>query len=149
MSWLSRIFGSRMSKKKASVAVLGASKAGKTTLICYLETGEPVLEDPRTTLGIDIRESPINISGWALSAIDVGGQDLYRKSLWGLGVSQADGIIYVIDGTIKPDTSSSVNVSTLTLTIEATSPIDAGRIIKDVINKRKIQVCLIIVFHLC
>jgi small GTP-binding protein len=95
-----------MSKKKASVAVLGASKAGKTTLICYLETGEPVLEDPRTTLGIDIRESPINISGWALSAIDVGGQDLYRKSLWGLGVSQADGIIYVIDGTIKPETDS-------------------------------------------
>ncbi|MCF2143092.1 MAG: GTP-binding protein [Candidatus Heimdallarchaeota archaeon] len=97
-----------MGKKKASVVVLGASKAGKTTLICYLETGEPVLEDPRTTLGIDIRETPINISGWSLSAIDVGGQELYRKSLWGLGVSQADGVIYVIDGTVKPKTDSKV-----------------------------------------
>ena len=106
MSWLGRIFGNRLGKKKASVVVLGASQAGKTTLICYLETGEPVMEDPRTTLGIDIRETPINISGWALSAIDVGGQELYRKSLWGLGVSQADGVIYVIDGTVKPEVDS-------------------------------------------
>lgn len=106
MSWFERIFG-RRSSKKASVVVLGASKAGKTTLICYLETGKPVLEDPRTTLGIDIRETPIKISGWSLSAIDVGGQDLYRKSLWSLGVSQADGIIYVIDGTVKPTSANS------------------------------------------
>jgi small GTP-binding protein len=97
-----------MGKKKASVVVLGASQAGKTTLICFLETGEPVLEDPRTTLGIDIREAPINVSGWELSAIDVGGQELYRNSLWGLGVSQADGVIYVIDGTVKPETDSTI-----------------------------------------
>ena len=102
MSWLSRIFGRRKVDQKANIVVLGASGAGKTTLVRYLETGQPVLNDPRTTLGIDIRQNPINIGGWSLSAIDVGGQELYRESLWSLGVSQADAVIYVIDGTVKP-----------------------------------------------
>ena len=102
MSILSRIFGKKAISTKANVVVLGASGAGKTTLIKYLETGQPVLQEPRTTLGIDIRQRPIKIDGWQLSAIDVGGQDLYRESLWGLGVSQSDAVIYVIDSLIKP-----------------------------------------------
>lgn len=101
MSWLGKIFGRKSIEMKANIVILGASGAGKTTLVRYLETGEPVLEDPRTTLGIDIRQSPIQIDGWFLSAIDVGGQELYRDSLWGLGVSQADAVIYVIDGTTQ------------------------------------------------
>ena len=101
MSWLSRIFGRKNIQQEAKIVVLGNSGAGKTTLVRFLETGEPVLEDPRTTLGIDIRQSPIKVDGWTLSAIDVGGQELYRDSLWGLGVSQADSVIYVIDSTIK------------------------------------------------
>ena len=103
VSWLSRIFGSKNVEQKASIVILGASGAGKTTLVRFLETGQPVEEDPRTTLGIDIRQNPINIGGWSLSAIDVGGQELYRESLWSLGVSQADAVIYVIDGTVKPN----------------------------------------------
>ncbi|MHA1354134.1 MAG: ADP-ribosylation factor-like protein [Candidatus Heimdallarchaeota archaeon] len=106
MSWLSRIFGKKKFEQKANIVVLGASGAGKTTLVRFLETGQPVLKDPRTTLGIDIRQNPINISGWLLSAIDVGGQELYRESLWSLGVSQADAVIYVIDGTVKPTNHS-------------------------------------------
>ena len=101
MSWLSRLFRKKSIEQKASIIVLGASGAGKTTLVRYLETGEPVEEDPRTTLGIDIRQNPINIGGWSLSAIDVGGQELYRESLWSLGVSQANAVIYLLDGTIK------------------------------------------------
>ncbi|MCK5047360.1 MAG: hypothetical protein KAS22_12315, partial [Candidatus Heimdallarchaeota archaeon] len=62
----------------------------------------------RTTLGIDIRQNPINIGGWSLSAIDVGGQELYRESLWSLGVSQADAVIYVIDGTVKSKIDTTV-----------------------------------------
>lgn len=42
--------------KEAKVVTLGVSGAGKTTLIRYMETGEPVLEAPQMTLGIDIRE---------------------------------------------------------------------------------------------
>ncbi|NHJ85014.1 MAG: GTP-binding protein [Asgard group archaeon] len=102
MSWLSRLFGRKNMEQKASIVILGASGAGKTTLVRYLETGQPVEIDPRTTLGIDIRQNPINIGGWSLSAIDVGGQDLYRESLWSLGVSQADAVIYVIDGIVRP-----------------------------------------------
>ncbi|MHA1116035.1 MAG: ADP-ribosylation factor-like protein [Candidatus Heimdallarchaeaceae archaeon] len=48
----------------------------------------------------------MKIADWELSAIDVGGQELYRKSLWALGVTQADAVIYVIDGTIKPSSES-------------------------------------------
>ncbi len=106
MSWLSKIFGRNKIEQTAKIVVLGSSGSGKTTLIRFLETGEPILEDPRTTLGIDIRKSPITIDGWVLSAIDVGGQDLYRESLWALGVSQADAVIYVLDGIVKPSTDS-------------------------------------------
>ena len=101
MSWLGKLFGKKAVELKANIAILGTSGAGKTTLVRFLETGEPVLEDPRTTLGIDIRQTPIKVDGWSLSAIDVGGQDLYRDSLWGLGVSQADAVIYVIDSSVK------------------------------------------------
>ena len=108
MSWLSKLFRQKKVEFKASLVILGASGAGKTTLVRYLETGEPVLKDPRTTLGIDIRQNPITISGWSLSAIDVGGQELYRESLWSLGVSQADAVIYVIDGTVRPTSDNVV-----------------------------------------
>ncbi|MHA1211084.1 MAG: ADP-ribosylation factor-like protein [Candidatus Heimdallarchaeota archaeon] len=106
MSWLERIFKRKSITQEASLVVLGASGAGKTTLIKFLETGEPVLENPRTTLGIDIRQSPIDIGGWSLTAIDVGGQELYRESLWSLGVQQANAVIYVIDGTIRKNENS-------------------------------------------
>jgi len=106
MSWLSKLFSQKKIEQKASIVILGASGAGKTTLVRYLETGQPVTQEPRTTLGIDIRQNPITISGWSLSAIDVGGQELYRESLWGLGVSQSDAVIYVIDGTVKPSVDS-------------------------------------------
>jgi len=108
LSWLSKIFGIKKVEQKASIVILGASGAGKTTLVRYLETGQPVMKDPRTTLGIDIRQNPINIGGWSLSAIDVGGQELYRESLWSLGVSQADAVIYVIDGTVKSTIDTTV-----------------------------------------
>ncbi|NHJ85010.1 MAG: GTP-binding protein [Asgard group archaeon] len=112
MSWLSRIFGRKSIEQKSNICILGASGAGKTTLVRFLETGEPVLDNPRTTLGIDIRQSPINIGGWSLTAIDVGGQELYRESLWSLGISQADAIIYVIDGTVRQtENSDSFEVS--------------------------------------
>ena len=53
-------------------------------------------------LGIDIRQKPIILDGWFLKAIDVGGQELYQRTFWSLGAAQADAVIYVIDGTIKP-----------------------------------------------
>ena len=102
MGLISRILGSRKIKS-AKIVVLGASGAGKTTFIKYLETGRPVEERPQTTLGIDVRKKPIKLDGWSLTTIDVGGQDLYQKTFWNLGMNQADSVVYVIDGTLKPN----------------------------------------------
>lgn len=38
-----------------------------------------------------------------MNAIDVGGQDLYKNTLWALGVTQSDGVIYIVDGTVQPE----------------------------------------------
>jgi len=95
------------SKKEGKIVLLGASGAGKTTLVRYLETGEQVVDDPKTTLGIDIRRTPIDVDGWSFKAIDVGGQKIYQKTFWALGVGQADAVIYVLDGTTKPVTDES------------------------------------------
>ena len=83
--------------------MLGSSGAGKTTLVKYLESGKPVEENIRTTLGIDVRSNPVKIDNWEFSVIDIGGQTLYQKAFWNLGISQADAILYLIDGTVKPD----------------------------------------------
>ncbi|MFX1533531.1 MAG: ADP-ribosylation factor-like protein [Promethearchaeota archaeon] len=102
MSFLGKIFSRVSSKtKEARLVLLGPSGSGKTTLVRYLETGEPVDGNPRTTLGIDIRRTPFTIDGWSFKAIDVGGQEIYQKTFWLLGVEQADAVIYVIDGTTK------------------------------------------------
>lgn len=105
MSLLSKIFGKLKTKElfEAKLVLLGSSGAGKTTLVKYLESGNPVLEDMRTTLGIDVRSNPVKIDNWEFRVIDIGGQTLYQKAFWNLGVSQADAIVYLIDGTIKPD----------------------------------------------
>ena len=88
--------------KEAKVVTLGVSGAGKTTLIRFLESGEPVTTIPQMTLGIDIRERGIELGKWKIQAIDVGGQDLYKNTLWSLGVTQSDGVIYIIDGITRP-----------------------------------------------
>ena len=69
MSWLGKLFKKKNLEQKASIIVLGSSGAGITTLVRYLETCESVAENPRTTLGIDIRQNPINIGGWSLSLL--------------------------------------------------------------------------------
>lgn len=45
MGLLSRILG-RKKLKSAKIVLLGASGAGKTTFIRYLESGRPVEENP-------------------------------------------------------------------------------------------------------
>lgn len=139
MSWLGKIFRKKSIEMKANIVILGASGAGKTTLVRYLETGEPVLEDPRTTLGIDIRQSPIQIDGWFLSAIDVGGQELYRDSLWGLGVSQADAVIYVIDGTTQQSEEDSAFESSKFAFDYMLSIVEREKPILILINKQDLQ----------
>jgi small GTP-binding protein len=105
MSLLAKIFDRSKSNKSfsAKLVLLGSSGAGKTTLIRFLERGKPVEEDIRTTLGIDYRARPIKIDNWEFNLIDIGGQLLYQKTFWSLGISQADAILYLFDGTISLD----------------------------------------------
>ena len=103
MSLLSRLFQKRELKKSATVTLIGPSKAGKTTLVRYLETGEIVSDDMHTTLGIEIRRNSIDLDGWKLKAIDTGGQELYQQTFWELAVQQANAVIFVIDATVRED----------------------------------------------
>ena len=101
MGLLSKLFG-KNKVKSARIIVLGSSGAGKTTFIRFIESGREVEEETLTTLGIDVRKKAISLDGWSISAIDVGGQEIYQKVFWNLGMSQADAVIYLIDGTLRP-----------------------------------------------
>ena len=105
MTLLSKIFDRNNSQKslQSKLVVLGSSGAGKTTFIRYLERGKPVEEDVRTTLGIDYRTNPVKMENWEFTLIDIGGQNIYQKTFWSLGISQADAVIYLFDGTIALD----------------------------------------------
>jgi small GTP-binding protein len=88
---------------KGNITIIGPSKAGKTTLARYLETNEPVEEDTISTMGITMRKKPVKIGDWTFGIIDIGGQDIYQQTFWQLGIKQAIAVIYIIDGTIKPN----------------------------------------------
>ena len=104
MSLIARLFR-RRKVKKASITLIGPPKAGKTTFVRYIETGEVVNEDLHTTLGIEIRHDAVEIDGWKLRAIDTGGQQLYQQAFWELAVQQADAVIFVLDSTVRKETN--------------------------------------------
>ncbi|MFX0094954.1 MAG: ADP-ribosylation factor-like protein [Candidatus Hodarchaeota archaeon] len=103
MSILGKILKKRQAVQDLKVTVLGPSQAGKTTFIRYLETGEPQLKAPRSTLGIEYRQKGIQIENWRFHLIDVGGQEIYQDVFWELAVEQANAFIYVIDATVRPE----------------------------------------------
>lgn len=105
MSLLGKIFARKQKTKSAMVSLIGPSRAGKTTLVKYMETGEEVTEEFGTTLGIEVRRNSVEISGWKLNAIDTGGQELYQQTFWELAIQQADAVIFVIDATVKEETN--------------------------------------------
>ena len=103
MSWLANIF---RRARKANVVVAGGAQAGKTTLIKYLETGHPVTENFGPTFGVDIRQKPIKIDKWLITACDLGGQQPYVINFWENNIKSADAVIYLIDGCLKESQSS-------------------------------------------
>ncbi len=104
MSLIEKLFRRRKAKH-ASITLIGPPKAGKTTFVKYIETGEVVNEDLHTTLGIEIRHDAVEIDGWKLRAIDTGGQQLYQQAFWELAVQQANAVIFVLDATVRKETN--------------------------------------------
>ena len=92
------------SSKRAIISIIGPSKAGKTTLIRFLETGQIQEKSPGTTLGVDYRTNNVKINNWEFSLIDVGGQKIFQDLFWDLSVQKSDGIIFIFDATITPKT---------------------------------------------
>lgn len=105
MGLLDRLFSVfKLTSKETTISILGPSKAGKTTLVRYLETGKQVEDDPLSTLGVDYRSEPIKTDSLTMNLIDVGGQKLYQDAFWDFAIEQSNGLIYVIDALIKPNT---------------------------------------------
>lgn len=89
------------SNKTITIALIGPTLAGKTTLVRYLESGEPVVNEPHITLGIEIRQKYVEIDGYKIRAIDTAGHVEFQQLFWEIAVEQADAIIFVIDATIR------------------------------------------------
>ena len=86
-----------------NIGVLGPSRAGKTTLIRFFETGKVQDEPPNTTLGVEYREKGFEVGNVKFKIYDVGGQKIYQTIFWDVIVQESDFIIYVIDATIRPN----------------------------------------------
>ena len=76
-----------------NIVLLGLENAGKTTLLNTLK-GEKFRET-RTTIGINV--DLINYYGYKFQAIDIGGQRVFRDTLWPQYTKLASGVIYIFD----------------------------------------------------
>ncbi|MHA1115499.1 MAG: GTP-binding protein [Candidatus Heimdallarchaeum aukensis] len=76
-----------------NIVLLGLENAGKTTLLNTLK-GEQ-FRDTSTTIGINV--DLINYNGYKFQAIDVGGQRVFRDTLWPQYTKLASGVIFIFD----------------------------------------------------
>lgn len=73
---------------------MGLNYAGKTTIISRLIKG--VFDDStKRTLGVNVNE--LELHGTKFVFWDIGGQDVFRDTLWLPYIAGSAGIIYVID----------------------------------------------------
>lgn len=85
------------------IGVLGPSKAGKTTLVRFLETGEEQLDAPKTTLGFHYRDEGFTYNKIRFKIYDAGGQQIYQEIFWEMVVTESNVIFYVVDSTITQE----------------------------------------------
>ncbi len=76
-----------------TVAIVGLQNAGKTTLLHQL-TGKKRFEILPT---IGLNAEVVNYRGYKFQAIDMGGQKVFRETLWSHYTTLANGIIFVFD----------------------------------------------------
>jgi len=100
MSFLKRL-RSFVQKKSQTVKVswVGLDYAGKSTIIKRVTQGV-FSEDTKRTLGLNVDEfesDSIKFVCW-----DIGGQTVFRDSLWDAYISGSSGIIFVVDSADPP-----------------------------------------------
>jgi len=91
MSFLVRLFKARV--KNVILTICGLDKAGKTTIVRYLDSGE--FKSTIPTMGVN-REI-IDLPKLRLDIFDLGGQEDFR-GLWPDINEKSDALIYVVDG---------------------------------------------------
>ena len=82
-------------RKVAKVVWLGLDFAGKTTLIRRLTTNEFNPETKRT-LGLNVDEFSFD-KNLKMVCWDLGGQAVFRETLWTSYIDEATGIVFVVD----------------------------------------------------
>ena len=85
----------RKEKRLAKVVWLGLDFAGKTTLIRRVMTSE-FKPNTRRTLGLNVDEFSLDQS-LKMVCWDIGGQQVFRETLWVSYIDEASGIVFVVD----------------------------------------------------
>ncbi|MFX0115866.1 MAG: ADP-ribosylation factor-like protein, partial [Candidatus Hodarchaeota archaeon] len=94
-SFLKRIL---RKKRNASICFVGLDRAGKSTIVYRLRTGQFV-DDFSRTLGLNIDD--LSVGPLNLKTFDLGGQSTFRQSIWEPYVKFVNGICFVIDSIDK------------------------------------------------
>ena len=96
MSFLKRLktFMGKKSKQTVKVSWIGLDYAGKSTIIKRVTQGL-FSDDTKRTLGLNVDE--FESEGIKFVCWDIGGQTVFRDSLWESYISGSSGIIFVVD----------------------------------------------------
>ncbi|MFW9915604.1 MAG: ADP-ribosylation factor-like protein [Candidatus Thorarchaeota archaeon] len=81
-------------KRDASICFVGLDRAGKSTIVYRLRTGQ-FIADLSRTLGLNIDD--LSVGKFNLKTFDLGGQSTFRNSIWEPYVKMVSGICFVID----------------------------------------------------
>ena len=101
MSFLKRLktFMGKKSKQTVKVSWIGLDNAGKSTIIKRVTQGL-FSDDTKRTLGLNVDE--FESEGIKFVCWDIGGNTVFRDSLWESYISGSSGIIFVVDSS-APD----------------------------------------------
>lgn len=143
MSFFKKLFAGNLRRKthfeEIKISILGPSQVGKTTLIRFLETDKPQLEASLSTLGVDFRTKPVIIGNWSFQLIDVGGQKKYQDAFWEFVIRQANGLVYIIDAIVRPESDETLYEQHRSQFVEMTKLLDDETIIMILLNKQDLE----------
>ncbi|MHA1346580.1 MAG: ADP-ribosylation factor-like protein [Candidatus Heimdallarchaeaceae archaeon] len=87
----------RFRKKGVPIAVLGLPRAGKTTFVNRVVTGQ--FSEPTPTMGVNFER--ISAQDARFDIFDLGGHKIYRETIWENYIRLSYGIIFIIDSSNK------------------------------------------------